>query len=44
MEFWTPRTIEIEDAARKMRTVLKLEKIRYNLPLKEDDFTPESLK
>jgi len=40
----TPRTIEIEDAARKTRTVLKLEKIRYNLPLKEDDFTPEAFK
>jgi len=41
---WTPRSIEIEDAARKTRTVLKLEKIRYNLPLKEDGFTPEALK
>jgi len=40
----TPRSIEIEDAARKTRTALKLEKIRYNLPLKEDDFTPEALK
>jgi hypothetical protein len=40
---WTPRSIEIDDAVRKSRTVLKLEKIRYNLPFKEDEFTPEAL-
>ena len=41
---WTPRSIEIDDAARKSRTALKLEKIRYNLPLDEASFTPEALK
>jgi hypothetical protein len=41
---WTPRTLEIEDAGRQTRTVLKLENIRYNLPLKEEDFTLEALR
>jgi Outer membrane lipoprotein-sorting protein len=41
---WTPRMIEIADVARNARTTLKLEKIRYNLPLRDEDFTPEALK
>jgi Outer membrane lipoprotein-sorting protein len=41
---WTAGRIEIEDAARKIRTVLRLENVRYNLPLKEADFRPEALK
>jgi outer membrane lipoprotein-sorting protein len=41
---WTPSTLEIEEPARQTRTVLKLENIRYNLPLKEQDFTPEALR
>ena len=40
---WTPRRIEIEDAARKIRTLLRLENVRYNLPLKEAAFSPEAL-
>ncbi len=41
---WTPRMLEIDDMARRMRTTLKLEKIRYNLPFKDDDFTLEALR
>ena len=41
---WTPRTIEIEDAGRQTRTVLKLDNIRYNLPFKDQDFTLEALR
>ena len=41
---WTARTTEVFDAARKSRTVLKTEKIEYNLPLKEDDFTLQALR
>jgi outer membrane lipoprotein-sorting protein len=40
---WTPHIIEIDDVARQTRTVLKLEKLRYNLPLKDEDFTLEAL-
>jgi len=41
---WTPRRIEIEDVARKTRTVLTLERVRYNLSLKEESFTLEALR
>ncbi len=40
----TPRTVEVYDAARKSRTVLKLEKLEYNVPMKEEDFSIEALR
>jgi hypothetical protein len=41
---WTARTIEIQDLPRNSRTVLKLESLDYNLPLREDQFTIEALR
>jgi Outer membrane lipoprotein-sorting protein len=41
---WTPRTLEVFDAHRKSRTVLKLEKLEYNVPMKDEDFTLEALR
>ena len=41
---WTARTIEIQDLPRNSRTVLRLESLDYNLPLKEDQFTIEALR
>jgi hypothetical protein len=41
---WTPRTLEVFDANRKSRTVLKLEKLEYNVPMKDEDFTLEALR
>jgi hypothetical protein len=41
---WTPRTVEVLDAGRNSRTVLKLEKLQYNAPLKDEDFTIEALR
>ena len=41
---WTPRSVEVFDAGRNSRTVLKLEKLQYNLPLKDEDFTLEALR
>lgn len=41
---WTPRTVEVYDANRKSRTVLKLEKLEYNVPMKDEDFTIEALR
>jgi len=41
---WTPRTVEVFDANRKSRTVLKLEKLEYNVPMKDEDFTLEALR
>jgi hypothetical protein len=41
---WTARTVEVYDAGRESRTVLKLDKLEYNLPLKDEDFTIEALR
>jgi outer membrane lipoprotein-sorting protein len=41
---WTPRTTEVFDTGRNSRTVMKLEKLQYNLPLKDEDFTLEALR
>ncbi len=41
---WTPRTLEVFDANRKSHTVLKLEKLEYNVPMKDQDFTLEALR
>jgi len=40
---WTPRTIDVLDVPHQSRTVMKLEKVEYNVPLNENDFTPEAL-
>jgi hypothetical protein len=40
---WTPRTVEVLDAVRNSRTVLKIEKLQYNAPMKDEDFTLEAL-
>src|SRR5207244_4468375 len=36
---WTPRTMEMTDVRRKSRTVLRMEKLEYNVAVKEDEFT-----
>jgi hypothetical protein len=41
---WTARQLEVFDARRKSRTVMKLEKLEYNLPMKEGDFTLQALR
>ena len=41
---WSAKTTEVFDAARKSRTVLKTEKLEYNLPLKDDEFTLQALR
>jgi hypothetical protein len=41
---WTARVIEVYDVARKSRTVLKLEKLKYNVPAKDEDFTIQALR
>ncbi len=41
---WTARSSEIYDAAKKSRTVLKLEKLEYNLPLPDSSFTLQALR
>jgi hypothetical protein len=43
-DIWTARTSEVLDVTRNSRTILKYDKIDYNLPLKDDDFTLEALR
>ena len=40
---WTARQIDMHDVKRNSHTILKLEKLQYNLPLKADAFTREAL-
>ena len=41
---WTARTLEVQDMKTKSRTVMKLEKLQYNMPMKEEDFTLQALR
>jgi Outer membrane lipoprotein-sorting protein len=41
---WTPRLLEMTDLRRHSRTILKLEDVRYNVPMNEDDFTVQALR
>jgi hypothetical protein len=41
---WTGRRLEMSDLRRSSRTVLTLERLEYNLPLKEEDFTLQALR
>jgi hypothetical protein len=41
---WTARRLEMFDLRRKSRTILTLDKLEYNIPLKDEDFTLQSLR
>jgi hypothetical protein len=41
---WTARLQEMTDLRRKSRTVMRMEKLEYNIPLKEDEFTVQALR
>ena len=41
---WVGRTMEVQDASRGSRTILKLEKLQYNIPMEEESFTLEALR
>ena len=41
---WTARQLEMTDVARGSHTRLTLEKLQYNVPLKEPDFTQQALR
>jgi len=41
---WTARKLEVLDAGRNSRTVLTLEKLQYNVPQKDEDFTLQALR
>jgi len=41
---WTAHTMEMSDLRRGSRTKLTLDKLEYNVPLKEDDFTLQAIR
>src|SRR5258708_309007 len=41
---WTGRVVEVMDLRRGSRTIMKLEKLEYNAPMKDDDFTIQALR
>jgi outer membrane lipoprotein-sorting protein len=41
---WTARQMEMTDLTRGSRTRLTLDKLQYNLPLKEEDFTLQAIR
>jgi hypothetical protein len=41
---WTARSIEVQDFTRNSRTVLTMQSVNYNTPLRDDQFTLEALR
>jgi outer membrane lipoprotein-sorting protein len=41
---WTPRQLEMTDLHRNSRTTLKLENVRYNVSLEDNEFTLQALR
>jgi hypothetical protein len=41
---WSARLLDMRDLRRRSRTVLRLEKLQYNLPMKDEDFTLQALR
>lgn len=41
---WTAHNIEMLDARQNSRTILAIEKLQYNVPMKEEDFTLQALR
>lgn len=43
-DIWTARRIEVEDLRRRSRTILTIEELAYNVPMREGDFTLHALR
>jgi hypothetical protein len=41
---WTPMTTEVLDVMRKSHTILKYDKVDFNMPMKDDEFTLQTLR
>ncbi len=41
---WTARVLEMTDVKRNSRTILTFEKLQYNVPMKDEDFTLQALR
>jgi len=43
-DIWTPKTLEVDDIARKSRTVMRVDNLKYNMPMQDSEFTIEALR
>lgn len=41
---WTARLLDMTDLRRKSHTLLRIEKLQYNVPMKDEDFTVQALR
>ena len=41
---WTAQNIEMVDSGRKSRTILTIDKLQYNLPMKDENFTIQAMR
>jgi hypothetical protein len=41
---WTARQIEMADLTRNSRTILRIENLKYNLPMRDENFTLQALR
>ncbi len=41
---WTARELDMEDLRRQSHTILRLDKVRYNVSLSQDDFTVQAMR
>ena len=41
---WTARTLDMTDVRRKSHTILRMQKLEYNVPLKDEEFTIQALR
>jgi len=41
---WTARVLEMADLKRNSRTILTFDKLEYNVPMKEENFTLQALR
>ena len=41
---WTAHNIEMFDVGRNSRTILAIDKLQYNLPMKDEDFTIQAMR
>ena len=41
---WTARRLEMADLRRNSKTILTIDKLQYNIPLKDEDFTLQALR
>jgi outer membrane lipoprotein-sorting protein len=43
-QIWTAHRIEMHDIKRNSRTILQIDKLQYNIPMKDSEFTIEALR